>query len=73
MPSSNSGTGRIRSHERPTDNSAPILGENLSDIGEDYVNALHDTVRRGMNDKCRKDYRRRLQRIATCNPINRHI
>jgi hypothetical protein len=36
MPSSSrGGTGRIRSHQRPTDNSVPILGENLSDVGED--------------------------------------
>jgi hypothetical protein len=65
MPSSSrGGTGRIRSHQRPTDNSVPILGENLSDKGEDYENALHDTVRRGMDDKCHKDCRRRQQRIA---------
>jgi hypothetical protein len=47
MPSlsSRGGTGRIRSHQRPIDNYVPILGENLSDVGEDYENALHDTVR----------------------------
>jgi hypothetical protein len=35
--------GFVCSHQRPTDNSVPILGENLLDIGEDYKNALHDT------------------------------
>jgi hypothetical protein len=64
MPSRGNRTGRIRSDQRPTDNSAPILGQNLSDIGEDYEDALHETVKRGMDDKCRKDYRRRQLRIA---------
>jgi hypothetical protein len=64
MPSSRGSTGQIRSRQRPTDDSVPVLGENLSDIGEDYKNALHDTVRQGMDDKCRKECRRRQQRIA---------
>jgi hypothetical protein len=67
MPSSSRGgtpAGRVHSHQRPHDNSVPILGQNLSDIGEDYDNALHDTVRRGMDDKCRKDYRRRQLKIV---------
>jgi hypothetical protein len=49
MPSRGNRTGRIRSDQRPTDNSAPILGQNLSDIGEDYEDALHETVKRGMD------------------------
>jgi hypothetical protein len=57
-------TGRVHPHQRPTDNSVAILGQNLDDIGEDYENDLHDTVRRGMDDKCRKNYRQRLARIA---------
>jgi hypothetical protein len=66
MPSSGGGNaaGRVHSHQRPHDNSVPILGQNLSDIGEEYENALHDTVKRGMDDKCRKDYRRRQLKIV---------
>jgi hypothetical protein len=66
MPSSRGGnrTGQICSHQRPTDYYVPILGQNLSDIGEDYEDALHGTVRRGMDDKCCKDYRCRQLRIA---------
>ena len=64
MPSRGGANGRIRSHQRATDNSVPVPGESLSDIGEDCENALHDTVRRGMDDKCRKDCRRRQQRIV---------
>jgi hypothetical protein len=64
MPLSREGihSGRIRSHQRPTDNYVPFLGQNLSDIGEDYQDALHDTVRRDMDGKCRKDYRSRQLR-----------
>jgi hypothetical protein len=48
MPSRGNRTGRIRSDQRPIDNSAPsILGQNLSDIGEDYEDALHETVKLG--------------------------
>ena len=66
MPSrGNNRTGRVHSHQRPHDNSVPIvLGENLSDIGDDYDNALHETVRLGMNDKCRKDCRQRQSKIV---------
>jgi hypothetical protein len=63
MPRGNR-SGRVHAHQRPHDNAVPILGEGLSDIGEDFEDALHDTVRRGMNDNCRKDYRRRQLRIA---------
>jgi hypothetical protein len=31
-------TGRVHPHQRPTDNYVPILGQNLSEIGEDYEN-----------------------------------
>jgi hypothetical protein len=64
MPLSREGnrTGLIRSHQRPTDNYVPFLGQNLSDIGEDYKDALHDTVRQGMDGKCLKDYRSRQLR-----------
>ena len=63
MPLSRGNPGRIHSHQQPHDNSVPSLGPNLSDIGEDYDNVLHDTVQRGMDDKCRKDYMRRMSKI----------
>ena len=55
--------GRILPHERDANNEAPILGDNL-DLGGDYAAALQQTLALEMDDKTRKDYRRRLIRIA---------
>jgi hypothetical protein len=40
MPRGNR-SGRVHAHQRPHDNAVPILGEGLSDIGEDFEDALH--------------------------------
>jgi hypothetical protein len=56
--------GRILPHERDTDNSVPVLGAEFNDLGENYSNLYNETLQHDMNDRTRKDYRRRLIRIA---------
>ena len=55
--------GRLRPHERLANNDAPVLGDNI-DLGGEYDIALQETLSLEMNDATRKDYRRRLVRIA---------
>jgi hypothetical protein len=46
------------------DNSVPILGADFTDLGENYNNLYNETLQHDMNDRTRKDYRRRNIRIA---------
>ena len=57
--------GRIHPHERDTDDAAPILGCSLElDLNEDFRSRYQETIRANMDDKARKDYRCRIQRIV---------
>ena len=58
--------GRIHPHERDTDDDAPILGEGALDLdtNEEFCSRYHESIRATMDDKARKDYRCRIQRIV---------
>ena len=56
------GGGRLYPYNRDTNDSVPIIGDNLAGM-EDLAECMLDTTKHGMDDKCRKDYRNRLSRI----------
>jgi hypothetical protein len=59
------GGGRIHPYQRDTDDVTPILGDLLElETNEDFQSQYHETLRASMDDKARKDYRCRIQRIA---------
>ena len=64
MSSSSRRTGRILPHQRDTDDAAPIIGAALDDIGDEYRERYVATLRLGMDDKTRKNYRSRIIRIC---------
>ena len=64
MSSSSRRTGRILPHQRDTDDAAPIIGAALDDIGDEYRERYVATLRLGMDDKTRKNYRSRIVRIC---------
>ena len=55
--------GRIYPHERDADDSGTVLGQNLA-VGDSFQARYHETLKVSMSDKSRKDYRRRLNKIA---------
>ena len=56
--------GRIRPDERHTNDTAPLLGAALGPASETFNDLMHETEEKGMTNKNRKDYRRRMQRIC---------
>ena len=58
--------GRIHPHQRDTDDETPILGDLLIELetNEVFQSQYHETIRASMDDKARKDYRCRIQRIV---------
>jgi hypothetical protein len=56
--------GRILPHQRDADNSVPILGAGFNDLGSNYNDLYNETLQHDMNDRTRKDYRRRNIRLA---------
>ena len=62
--------GRIHPHQRDTDDVAPILGQDLGEVSADFSQLYHETLSLGMDDKCRKNYRARLARIANFWKVN---
>ena len=58
------GGGRIYPHEREADDGTPLLGENIQDLGAAFQKNYNETVALSLEDRTRKDYRRRLTRIA---------
>lgn len=57
-----SSSGRIYVHQRDT-NDVPLLGEGI-DIGDEYETNLHETIKLGMDDKTRRNYRNRILEMA---------
>ena len=57
-------TGRIRVHQRETDDTTPIIGTNIT-IKENHAAAVQTTKSKGMNNKTRKEYRNRHMHMAT--------
>ena len=56
--------GRLFPHQRETNDGAAILGSDLAaSIGEQFHEAVQETIALGMNPKTRKDYRNRISRI----------
>jgi hypothetical protein len=49
--------GRILPHQRDANNSVPILGAGLNDLGANYNDLYNKTLQHNMNDRTRKDYR----------------
>ena len=73
MPSQSSGRrgcsgGRILIHDRDVNDNTPIIGEgnvdNHIELGDGYEEEYQNTISKNMEDKTRKDYRRRIIRIA---------
>ena len=68
MPNSNNTanrqSGRILIHERDVNDDAPIIGEDANELGDKYEAEYQDTISKNMEDNTRKDYRRRIVRIA---------
>ncbi len=62
--------GRIYPHQRDTDNAAPILGEELGEVSADFKQLHLETLKLGMDDKCRKNYRARIIRIVEFWSVN---
>ena len=56
-----SGLGRIRPHERDTDNTTEVIGNNLAIDG--YENEIHGTMCHDMSDNTRKNWRQRIKKI----------
>ena len=57
--------GRIHPHQRDTDDAAPILGQDLGAVSPDFTQRYHETLKLGVDDKCRKDCRSWIIQIAT--------
>jgi hypothetical protein len=64
MPSTASHSGRIRPHQRDTDDAAPVLGSALA-APEGFLEKFNETNEKSMSTACRKNYRQRLARIIT--------
>ena len=51
--------GRILPHQRDTNDAVAILGENL-DMGDDFQQNYNESLKHGLTDKNRRDYRCRM-------------
>ena len=58
------GGGRIRPHERATDDTTAIIGGNLA-LSDQHQAAIQSTESKSMKDGCRRDYRNREKRFIT--------
>ena len=56
--------GCILPHQRDTNNSVPIIRNELGNIGDDYRERYVTTLRLEMDDKTRRNYRARIVRIC---------
>jgi hypothetical protein len=55
-------TGRIRPHERDTDDTVEILGANIS-VSAEHTAAVKATERQDLNEKNKRNYRNRIKHI----------
>ena len=55
--------GRILPHQRDTNDAVAILGENL-DMGDDFQQNYNESLKHGLSDKNRRDYRCRIVRVC---------
>ena len=65
-------SGRILIHQRDVNDDAPILGGDAiisNELGAQYEAEYQDTISKNMEDDTRKDYRRRLVRIANSKKL----
>ncbi len=56
--------GRVRTHDRDTNDSDAIIGSSLN-IGVDHSTEVRNTNKKGLKEKCKRDYRNRIKR--TCD------
>jgi hypothetical protein len=63
-PSRRRDAGRIRPHQRETDDSAPILGANI-EIQVVHSEGVRNTEQRGLNIKTKRNYRNRIKEVYT--------
>ena len=63
MPRTRGSGGRILPHQRDTNDAVAILGENL-DLGNDFTQNYNESLKHGLSDKNRKDYRCRIVRVC---------
>jgi hypothetical protein len=55
--------GRRRTHERTTNDNDVIIGSAL-DIDAAHSTEVRRTNKKGMTDRCRRDYRNRIKKIC---------
>ena len=51
--------GRVRTHDRDTNDGDEILGASLN-IGVEHSTEVRNTNQKGLKEKCKRDYRNRL-------------
>ena len=54
--------GRVHAHSREADDSGNLIGGDIA-LNNEHQNAIDDTEEKEMDDKCRKDYRNRINEI----------
>ena len=59
----NQSGGRIHPSQREADDTTPILGADVQNLGENFDENYNKTLDLGLDNLTRKDYRRRLKRI----------
>lgn len=64
MPRGNRTGGRVRPHERDTNNEAPILGANV-EVLEQHSSSVRETEQNDLSVKVKRDYRNRLKHMYT--------
>ena len=57
-------SGRVRPHERDTNNEAPILGANV-EVLEQHSSSVRETEQNDLSVKVKRDYRNRLKHMYT--------
>jgi len=55
-------SGRVHAHSREADDSGNVLGGGIA-LNDEDQDAIDDTEEKQMDDKCRKDYRNRINEI----------
>jgi hypothetical protein len=56
--------GRIRPHERDTNNAVPIIGANI-EVTEEHRESVRTTLNNDRVEETRRDYRNRIKEICT--------
>ena len=69
--SGNRQAGRIHPHQRDADDETPLLGASITNLGDAYEQNYNETIRMALDDKTRRDYRRRI--VCICKYWEEHL